>query len=335
MHFPSVPRPRWRCALTLAALVSAHLSVARADLPSAEATVEQRREAAKAKYQQGADAYSGGHYKDAVDFFLAADRLAPSAPLSFNIARAYERLADDEGTLRWYRDYLRREPDATNAEGVRALIATLAEALQKKGVQQLTVLTNPAGATVTVDDQPLGVTPWTGELAPGKHRVLLSARGYLDLEQPIELAPDQPQDLSARLLRREQASDAAPLAPSAASGATAQQPGAPQGKKLGVLPWALLGTGAAALGGALSFEFLRRSAEHDAEGESTQLGYQRKLDSEQSRQLTARIFLGVGGAFAATGAVMLLLDTGASGQKASAAIFCLPGTCTVGARGRF
>src|SRR6478752_755378 len=143
-HMSNIPpRPiTWLCALSLAAVSLMHSSEARADAPSDEAAMEQK----------GAEAYSAGRFKDAVDLFLAADQLAPSAPLSFNIARAYEKLADDAGALRWYRDYLRRNPDATNAATVRPLIAQLAESLRKKGVQQMTVLTSPAGATVTLDE---------------------------------------------------------------------------------------------------------------------------------------------------------------------------------------
>src|SRR6188768_3374685 len=190
---------RWLCALSFAAASLVRRPQARADAPSDEAATEQRRAAAKSKYQEGAAAYSAGHFKDAVDLFLAADRLAPSAPLSFNIARAYEKLADDAGALRWYRDYLRRNPEASNAATVRPLIAALAESLRKKGVQQLTVLTSPAGATVTVDDQPVGVTPWTGELPPGEHHLLLSLRGYSDTERDISLAADQPLDANVHL----------------------------------------------------------------------------------------------------------------------------------------
>jgi tetratricopeptide (TPR) repeat protein len=192
--------PRATCALlTLALGVAAPRTGTAADAPSDEATVEQRREEAKSKYQAGVDAYERKRYKDAVDLFLAADRLAPSAPLSFNIARAYERLGDDSSALRWYRDYLRRNSAAQNADSVRELVAKLALALAKKGVQQVTVLSTPLGATVSVDDQPVGVTPWTGDLSPGKHHVLLTLRGYSDVEREPELSANEPLDLALRL----------------------------------------------------------------------------------------------------------------------------------------
>jgi len=326
----------WLCALSLATASLAHLSNAHADAPSDEAAMEQRRAAAKSKYQQGAEAYSAGRFKDAVDLFLAADHLAPSAPLSFNIARAYEKLADDAGALRWYRDYLRRNPDATNATTVRPLILALAESLRKKGVQQLTVLTRPAGATVTVDDQPMGVTPWTGELSPGEHRLLLSLRGYADSERSVSLAADQPLDTSVRLEQLNPISVSIPTPPalSATSSATAGEANS-HGKKLGVLPWVTLAAGTVALGGALTFEILRRSAESDAEAAESQLEYQDHLQTEQSRQTAARIFLATGGALLLAGGLMLLLDTGTSSHPASAGLICLPSGCGLAARGKF
>lgn len=329
----------WLCALSLAAVSLARHPNAYADAPSDEAAMEQRRAAAKSKYQQGAEAYSAGHFKDAVDLFLAADQLAPSAPLSFNIARAYEKLSDDAGALRWYRDYLRRNPDAANAASVRPLISALAENLRKKGVQQMTVLSSPAGATVAVDDQPVGVTPWTGELSPGEHRLLLSLRGYADAEKSVTLAPDQPLDVNLRLEQQTQSSvpsvAPAPAPAAAAAPATPANDTTSHGKKLGIVPWVTLGAGAVALGGALTFEILRRSAESDAKAADTQLEYYEHLQTEQGRQTAARVFLGTGGALLLTGGLMLLLDKGSSAPPVSAGLMCLPGGCGATARGNF
>jgi len=326
------------CALSFAVASFARNPEARADAPSEEAAMEQRRAAAKVKYQQGAEAYSAGHYKDAVDAFLAADQLAPSAPLSFNIARAYEKLSDDAGALRWYRDYLRRNPEAANADTVRPLITALAENLRKKGVQQLTVVTSPAGATVTVDDQPVGVTPWTGELRPGEHHLLLSLRGYADAEKAINLLADQPLDANVHLEQQVQTNPQVVTPPpvTAPSAPTAPTSDAiPHGKKLGIVPWVTLGAGAAALGGALTFEILRRSAENDAKTADSQIEYHDHLQTMQGRQTAARVFLGTGGALLLTGGLMLLIDREAPSRPVSAGLMCLPGGCSATARGNF
>jgi tetratricopeptide (TPR) repeat protein len=98
-------------------------------------------------------------YKDAIDAFLEANRLFPSPTLSFNAAKAYEKMGDSAGALRFYRDYLRRKPDASDLADVEKSIGRYERALQDKGVQQVTVLSSPEGALVIVDDRPMGVTP--------------------------------------------------------------------------------------------------------------------------------------------------------------------------------
>src|SRR5688500_1147680 len=156
-------------------------------------TPEGKQAEGKARYERGAEAYAAGRFKDAIDLFLQADALAPSAALSFNIARAYEKISDDASSLQWYRDFRRRAPDAKNGPEVDERIATLEKALAAKGVQQLTVLSSPLGATVIIDDQPVGVTPFTGQFAPGSHKVQLSLRGYADTERKVELQAERAQ----------------------------------------------------------------------------------------------------------------------------------------------
>ena len=304
---------------------------ATANSPSDEAVAEQRRTQAKAKYERGADAYVAGRYKEAVELFLAADRLSPSAPLSFNIARAEEKLGDTAGALRWYRDYLRRSPTVRNASEVHATIAALSATLAKKGVQQLTVLSMPEGATVQIDDQPVVVTPWTGELSPGHHHLSFSRAGYADAQRDVVLSASEPIDVSVLLAQKTAAAGLS----QASAGTTGPVSDAPErGPRLGVLPWVTMGVGVAALGGALTFELLRRSAENDAK-HATQLDYQAQLDRERSRATTARIFFGAGSALVVAGGVMLLFDSKPKSRAVSGGLMCLPGMCAASALGRF
>jgi hypothetical protein len=156
------------------------------------------------------------------------------------------------------------------------------------------------------------------------------------------LAPAEPLDVSVHLEPAPATPAAAAVvapdpaaAPQAATEPAKEAPApAAQGKKLGVWPWVTLGAGAALLGGSLAFELMRRSAESDAEGESTQIGFKEAIDTMESHETTARILLGVGGAVVLTGGVMLLLDSGGS-SKTSVGLGCLPGGCAVRAGGRF
>ena len=321
-----------RLALLFSALLFAAHARAADPAPETPDASPQARQEAKERYEQGAAAYEAGRFKDAVDLFREADRLAPSAPLSFNIARAYEKLGDDAGALRWYRDYLRRAPAAPNVKDVRSLVQEYERRLAKKGVQQLTVMSTPAGATVSVDERPVGVTPWTGELPPGPHRVDLSMRGFEDAVLDVRLAPDRAQDVSARLApaQAEPAPAASPSAPPASPlppSAPPPAPGAPRDEPsggLGIWPWVTLGAGGAALGGALAFELLRRSSESDAESDQTQVGYQEKLDQMESRQTAARVLAGVGGALVIAGGVLVILDLGSGNEGEQASLLVVP-----------
>jgi tetratricopeptide (TPR) repeat protein len=310
-----------------------------------QAADDTRRSEAKARYEQGAQAYSSGKFKDAVDLFLAADRLSPSAPLSFNIARAYEKLGDDSGALRWYRDYQRRSPTAANAGDVKALIERFEARLASKGVQQLTVLSQPPGATVTVDDTPVGVTPGTFDLAPGRHRIVLMLRGHADASADVDLAADHAQDVTLRLAvaavgtpgpSAPEPTVQPPAPPPAAPPPPAPPPVAPS-KGLGVWPWVVLGTGGAVLGGAFVFELLRESAERDAERDATQVGYKEKLDEMESRRTTARVLAGIGGTLVIAGGVMLVLDLGSGKSKSTATLLLepTPGGLSTALSGRF
>jgi tetratricopeptide (TPR) repeat protein len=311
--------------------------------PSSE---EGKRAEGKARYERGAQAYSAGRFKDAIELFLQADALAPSAALSFNIARACEKIGDDASTLQWYRDFRRRAPDAKNGPEVDERIHALEAILAKKGVQQLTVLSRPLGATVIVDEQPLGVTPYTGQLPPGSHKIVLSLRGYADSEQKLELPADRAQELDVPLVpggKAVAASAEGGAADPAAVGVAAPTGAAPakaaSGPKFGILPWVGLGAGVAVLGGSLGFELARRSAEKDAHNDDTQVGYKAKLDREQSRQTAARVLAAVGGALVVTGGTLLVIQLSSRDASAEASarlgMGCLPGGCSFDVQGRF
>jgi tetratricopeptide (TPR) repeat protein len=118
-------------ALSTAALLAALLGSARAaraeDTSGGAARVvsaEDRRQA-KERYREGVEAYEAGLYQLSIEYFAAADRLAPSAALSFNIARAHEKLGQAAAAVAAYRDYLRREPDSESAGVARQRIAAL------------------------------------------------------------------------------------------------------------------------------------------------------------------------------------------------------------------
>jgi tetratricopeptide (TPR) repeat protein len=303
----------------------------------------QPAELARMRYRQGVDAYRGGRYRESIDYFLEADTLAPSAALSFNIARAYEKIDDAGAALRWYRDYLRRAPDAKDRAETEVLVHGFEERLAKKGVQQVTILSVPRGATVLIDDGTVGVTPFTTEIPPGTHRVELRLDGYEPATATLELTPDHATDLSLALAVRaappkESSTPAAVTAPTAPTGAPAPDHAQKShgGFPTKIVGWTLVGAGGAALGTSLVFEILRHGAESDAKKETTQIGYADRLDSMEGRQTAARVFAVTGAVLAIGGGVVLLVGNRKkedAGPAVTAA--CVPSMCWSTVRGAF
>src|SRR5207249_780037 len=116
----------------------------------------------------------------------------------------------------------------------------------------------------SVDDQVVGPTPITFELAPGPHRVTLRLAGYADQSADVVVDLRTPKDVTLRLTPAMSMTPAAPPTRPADESHAARGPASPSAteRRFGpVAPWIVLGTGAASMLGAIGFELGRRSAE--------------------------------------------------------------------------
>ena len=294
-----------------------------AQAPPASAQVNQQ---AHASFARGMEAFEQGHFRAAVEHFKEADRLAPSPRLSFNVALSYERMADTPNALAAYRDYLRRAPEANNVQTTSARVAELELELQKSGVQQLSVLSEPAGANVLIDDLSRGVTPWTGELPPGPHRLRLRARGFVDASQSFELPADHAIDLVHQLEPIVLAQFAAAPISAPLVAPLAEEP------EVRWWTWTALGSSVAALIGAGAFELSRRHLEAATRDEPEQVATAGTYDSMLSRRTASRVFLGTGLVLGALGGVSLYYDLRREGG-AGVGFACAAGECGAYTRG--
>jgi tetratricopeptide (TPR) repeat protein len=312
--------------------------------PRAQEASPERPEA-RASFDAGLAAYQEGRYRDAVERFKEADALAPSPLLSFNIAKVYERMGDNRSALGSYRAYLRRLPNADNQQAVRERIVALEQTLKASGVQQLTVSSTPAGATVAIDNVTRGVTPWTGELIPGPHTLALHLAGYRESVSEIELPAEHAIDVETPLVAGPEPVTPPPPDDEALTGGVSSRaaPVLPLAEASGLAPrwwtWAMFGGGAAAFIGAGAFELSRSSLEDDAREAPIQVDYEQKFNAMESRQTTARVFLGVGIVAAIAGGVSLYFDLRevreASEAAGGVAFDCAPTGCTLTAGGHF
>lgn len=240
---------------------------------------------ARVIFEQAVAAYKEGKYYEAVELFLETNRIYPDSKLCFNIGRAYEGLGHSAGALRYYREYLRRTPGASDKADVEASIKQLEGALAQRGVQQMSVGSTPDNAVLSIDGQPIALTPWTGEIWPGKHRVTTTHAGYLESQQIVELPPHRALDVQIEMKAEPPPPPADPKAGEARADA---------GRGVTVLTVSTLAAGAVLLGSALAVQLSR---------------------SEPGTSGTAAFLGGAGAGATAVGGVLLYFDLSGSRSK--------------------
>lgn len=264
--------------------------------PAAPGDDPQRTAHAKALFEKAANAYATGRYYDAIEQFLEVDRFYPNDQLPYNIAKAYDNLGSRPGALRYYREYLRRSPEAPDHEAVTTRVRELETLLAERGVQQVTVFSDPPEATVLLDGRPVGLTPWTGETWPGHHRVAVQKDGYLEHEAVMELDPLKAEEVNLELAPAPAVAPPPPPAP------LKDEKPWPLTRRMSVLTWATLATGTASLG--------------------TSIAIQASSGKSGPRITPATgFFAGLGTAAAVVGGVMLYFDlSDKSGDERHAAV---------------
>ena len=217
---------------------------------SADGLDDKARSRARALYDQGAQAYNESRYYQAAACFLDAYRVYPTPQLLFNVAKAYDKLSVPSSALAFYRDYLRQLPDAPDAVDVGNRVHELETTLAQRGVQQLSVFTNPPRALLAVDDMAVGITPWTGETWPGEHRLTVTLHGHKALTTLVTVDALRTQDFSF---------DLEPTGPSGTVKPGASAAAFRSSTQVSTLTWIVLGTATAALGGTLVAEMAAKN----------------------------------------------------------------------------
>jgi tetratricopeptide (TPR) repeat protein len=294
---------------------------------------------ARAQHERGIVAFGEGHYAQAIEAFTTADKLWPDPYLSYNIARAYEQLHDEAKALAHYRDYLRRAPHADDNLAVQARVDELARRAGQSELQAVKLQSEPSGASVWVDDEPVGTAPVTLRLSTGVHRVSFQHAGYRSEQLEFRLTPGQ---RAPEIYTALEAADAEQQASGAST--EAEQPArdhedyAPRQPVLRHVGVATMIAGMGALGGAIALEIMRADAARTASRETEQVRFAKALDEMQTRQTWARVFVGAGGALTALGITLLVLSRNqdrATEPKTRVALHCAPSKCRAELSGTF
>jgi tetratricopeptide (TPR) repeat protein len=198
-------------ATALATSASAAPTPAAAPAP-ASAEEASRLKQARELFTSALALYKQGRFAEALTKFEATWVLRPHPSIQFNLGKCFEELGDSSKALRAYREYLRLAPEASDRDVVAESIARLERSLRAKGLQQLSVSSEPAGAHVTVDGADLGPSPATATLPVGVHRVVVSAEGFAPYEKAVLLQLLEAASLEVKLEPARPVADAPVLA---------------------------------------------------------------------------------------------------------------------------
>jgi hypothetical protein len=160
-------------------------------------------ERAKASFKAGANAYAAGDYLAAIQALDAAYELTPLPAIAFSIAQAERKqyLSKNERehlvrAVALFRRYLEQAPDGPRRVDARQALkelepelggAAVHEAPAKAPVRptRLMIVSDTPGARITLDDGTPSASPLIREVAPGRHRAHVVAKGYDDVDRDV------------------------------------------------------------------------------------------------------------------------------------------------------
>ncbi len=154
--------------MVLALLLSLTSTASEVSMPGA---AEQER--FKAYFTQGETLYQQGEYGAAIWNFRQADAIRVTPEVAFDLAKCHEKLGDVAFATFWYRQYLKRAPNANDALDVAERVGTVLARAEGEG-RGLLEVTSPGATELTINKASFAEDPVAMFLPPGEYE--LSAR---------------------------------------------------------------------------------------------------------------------------------------------------------------
>jgi tetratricopeptide (TPR) repeat protein len=199
-------------------------------------------------FQRAVALYSETDYRAALVEFKRAYAIAPNVAVLYNVGETQYQVQDYAGALSTFTRYL---AESSANEPRRAEVESTLQVLRTR-VGHLSVVTDPVGADVSIDDQPVGKTPLDDRLvvSVGHRKVTASLAGRSVVTRFVDVAADDNVSLNLALpAAAEPPPDVFELPPPPRSEATTSSRG---GAVLRVAGW--IGTGILAAGaGSMGF----------------------------------------------------------------------------------
>jgi hypothetical protein len=124
----------------------------------------------KAFFTQGEQLYGQGEYGAAIWNFRQADRIRVTPEVAFDLAKCHEKLNDVAFATFYYRQYLKRAPNANDALDVAERVGTVLAKAESEGRGLLEVM-SPGAVDVAINKSSFAEAPVAVFLAPGEYEV--------------------------------------------------------------------------------------------------------------------------------------------------------------------
>jgi hypothetical protein len=166
----------------------------------APASAQEDREAARAEFERGRSAFEAGAFREALEHFQEAYRLAPHPNVRVNIANCYDQLDRPIEALVHYENFL-VEADRPPAARRREVESAIARLRQRVGT--ITLQITPDGAQITIDGSEMRRAPVAEpvRVVSGSHTVVVELDGYRTERQTVVVEGGGNARLALRLQR--------------------------------------------------------------------------------------------------------------------------------------
>ena len=181
-------RPHHLAALLLGTALTVGSTAGLAQQPQGGAPSKEALDEARTRYERGTQLYGEGDYKLAIIEFNRAYELAPNYKVLFNIGQVNLQLGNYAAARRAFEQYLKEGgqemQDKRRAEVEKELVSL------KNRTAHITVVTDVEGAEITIDGNPVGVTPLQAPLLvdAGQHTVAAKKSGRMASSRAVTLA---------------------------------------------------------------------------------------------------------------------------------------------------
>lgn len=155
--------------------------------PAGQPTPEKLNEA-RAHYDRGLKLFDEGAYDGARVEFQQAYNLQPSFKILYNLGLVHKQLVDYASALTSFERYL--SEGGLNIDESRRAEVTREIASLKSRVGSLNVTANVPGAEVSVDDVPVGRTPFSAPIIvnPGNRKISATKAGRVPASRVVQIA---------------------------------------------------------------------------------------------------------------------------------------------------